>query len=131
METDLDHVQIFASGGRSVFGHLRPACKRHHGFKHFKDDKDRYGRYRGWDEPWWTTIRLRGWTPQVTSDGRIGWKSPSGKYHEPEYTEPQLPAYPKWLKKHITTTLNHTNSSRDHGPHTSRDNNNDTPQPKC
>lgn len=105
METDMDHVQSFEYGGKTDFTNLRPACKRHHGFKHFKDDKDRHGRYRRWDEPLRTTIRLRGWTPRLKADGRVGWTSPSGKYHKPEYTQPQWPAYPKWLKKCIAKSL--------------------------
>lgn len=105
MDTDLDHVKSFESGGRSTLVNLRPACKRHHRLKHFKDDKDRRGKYRRWAEPWRDGIRLRGWTPRLCSDGRVGWVSPSGTYRAPERTGPQRPAYPKWLKKRLAKAL--------------------------
>lgn len=105
MNTDMDHVQSFELGGKTVFNNLRPACRKHHNLKHFKDDKDRHGRYRRWDEPQRTTTRLRGWTPQLRADGRVGWTSPSGKYHEPECIEAQRPTYPKWLKKRMVKSL--------------------------
>ncbi|MHA7176898.1 HNH endonuclease signature motif containing protein, partial [Arthrobacter sp. Sr24] len=104
MDTELDHLRAFEFGGPSVMANLRPACKRHHLMKHFKDDKNRRGRRRSIDEPERAGIRLRGWTPKLTKDGRIGWITPSGKYRPPLNTEPDRPEYPKWLKKLISKT---------------------------
>ncbi|WP_269937457.1 HNH endonuclease [Arthrobacter sp. HY1533] len=103
--TDLDHVKAFAQGGKTTPGNLRPACAQHHRLKHFKDDKNRHGTPRRIAEPWRTGIRLPGWTPKPCPDGRIGWISPSGNYHPPQNTEHPRPAYPKWLKNHITKAL--------------------------
>ncbi|WP_269939268.1 HNH endonuclease signature motif containing protein, partial [Arthrobacter sp. HY1533] len=103
--TDLDHVKAFAQGGKTTPGNLRPACAHHHRLKHFKDDKNRHGTARRIAEPWRTGIRLPGWTPKPCQDGRIGWISPSGNYHPPQNTEHPRPAYPKWLKNHITKAL--------------------------
>ena len=72
--------------------------------KHFKDDQNRRGRRRSIDEPERAWIQLRGWTPQLTKDGPIGWITPSGKYRPPLNTEPDRPEYPKWLKKLISKT---------------------------
>ncbi|MEV8180842.1 DUF222 domain-containing protein [Specibacter sp. NPDC078692] len=104
MDTELDHLRAFEFGGPSTMANLRPACKRHHLMKHFKDDKNRRGRRRCIDEPERAGIQLRGWTPQLTKDGRIGWITPSGKYRPPLNTEPDRPEYPKWLKKIISKT---------------------------
>ncbi|WP_218712379.1 HNH endonuclease signature motif containing protein, partial [Arthrobacter sp. BF1] len=104
LDTELDHLRAFEFGGPSVMANLRPACKRHHLMKHFKDDKDRHGRRRCIDEPERHGIKLRGWTPQATPDGRIGWITPSGTYRPPLNTEPARPDYPKWLKNLITKT---------------------------
>lgn len=101
LDTEMDHVKSFESGGQSTMANLRPACRLHHALKHFKDDKDRHGNYRRWAEPWRTGLRLHGWTPNLCDDGRVGWTSPSGKYHPPEYNGPLRPSYPKWLKKRI------------------------------
>lgn len=102
IETDLDHLEAFEFGGGSTLMNLRPACKRHHGMKHFKDDKNRYGQRRCINEPERNSLRLRGWTPKPTADGRIGWITPSGTYQEPPAEDVPRPRYPKWLKKLIT-----------------------------
>ncbi len=105
IDTDLDHLEAFEFGGQSSMMNLRPACKRHHTMKHFKDDKNRDGQRRCINEPERNNIRLRGWTPQPTSDGRIGWITPSGTYQEPPEEDTPRPRYPKWLKKLITKQL--------------------------
>lgn len=94
LDTDLDHVQSFDSGGKSTMENLLPACRKHHGLKHFADGKDRKGNLRRWAEPWRTGLRLRGWTPRLGGDGRVGWVSPSWTYRAPHCIEPQRPAYP-------------------------------------
>ncbi|MEO8223048.1 MAG: HNH endonuclease, partial [Specibacter sp.] len=110
MDTDTDHLTAWERGGATTPGNLRPACKHHHGLKHFKDDKDRHGNYRTDQDPERHQIRLRGWTPVPQQDGRIGWISPSGRYHQPQHQEPRRPAYPKTLKKRLEKALNQ------HGP---------------
>lgn len=106
LDTDLDHLTSWDHGGRSTSDNLRPACKRHHILKHFKDDKDRHGRLRTDRDPSRAAIKLRGWTPSTTSDGRVGWRSPSGKYHPPLNYETRAPSYPKWIKQCISRTIN-------------------------
>lgn len=105
MDTELDHMQAFESGGASTMSNIRPACARHHHMKHFKDDKDKHGRRRCIDEPERNALKLRGWTPKVTPDGRVGWIMPSGTYQPPLNNDPPLPQYPKWLKKIIARSL--------------------------
>ena len=110
MDTDLDHLRAFEFGGATTLANLKPACRKHHTLRHFKDDKDRHGRRRCIDEPDRNNIKIRGWTPKPTPDGRIGWTTPSGTYHPPQNTDPHRPHYPKWLKKLITkATQNHRN----------------------
>ncbi|WP_444532615.1 HNH endonuclease signature motif containing protein [Specibacter sp. AOP5-B1-6] len=104
--TDIDHLQAWEHGGKSTWENLRPACAAHHRLRHFKDDKDRHGNYRRYREPYRNQIRLRGWTPKLTSDGRVGWITPSGKYRAPLYETPQLTQYPKWLKRRLNKVLN-------------------------
>ncbi len=104
MDTELDHLRAFEFGGLSTAANVRPACRRHHRMKHFKDDKNRRGRRRSIDEPERAWIKLRGWTPKLTTDGRIGWITPSGEYRPPLNSEPERPEYPKWLKKLISKT---------------------------
>ncbi|GAA4662636.1 hypothetical protein GCM10025779_32680 [Arthrobacter cryoconiti] len=106
LDTDLDHLTSWDHGGRSTSDNRRPACKRHHILKHFKDDKDRHGRYRTDRDPSRAAIKLRGWTPSTTPDGRVGWRSPSGKYHPPLNNETRAPSYPKWIKQCISRTIN-------------------------
>lgn len=105
MDTEFDHLHPFEKGGKSTAGNLRPACRRHHVMKHFKDDKDRHGNYRRYKEPHRQGIRLRGWTPQPLPDGRVGWITPTGAYEPPQYEEPQRTMYPTWLKKRIAKSL--------------------------
>ncbi len=105
MDTELDHLRPFEFGGASTMANLRPACKRHHTMKHFKDDKNRRGQRRCIDDPERANLKLRGWTPKVTEDGRVGWVMPSGTYQPPHNTSPQRPQYPKWLKKLIDKSL--------------------------
>lgn len=105
IDTELDHVRSFDSGGASTAENLKPACTVHHHLKHFKDDKKRNGMLRYWEEPWRQGIQLRGWTPQIEADGRVGWISPSGNYCPPEDKQPQLPSYPEWLKDIIDEHL--------------------------
>ncbi|POH71563.1 hypothetical protein CVS27_20415 [Arthrobacter glacialis] len=108
MDTETDHVTAWEKGGATTAENMRPACKRHHLLRHFKDDKDRHGNYRVDQDPDRHQIRLRGWTPLIEADGRVGWISPSGKYHRPQNREPQRPAFPTWLKKRLNKTLNPT-----------------------
>ncbi|MHA7305164.1 HNH endonuclease signature motif containing protein [Arthrobacter sp. TMN-49] len=107
MDTDTDHLTAWERGGATTPENMRPACKRHHLLKHFKDDKDMHGNYRTDQDPDRHQIRLRGWTPLPQQDGRIGWISPSGRYHRPQHREPRRPAYPKSLKKRLEKALNH------------------------
>uniref|UniRef100_UPI000CE3E198 HNH endonuclease signature motif containing protein n=1 Tax=Arthrobacter sp. GMC3 TaxID=2058894 RepID=UPI000CE3E198 len=111
LDTELDHVQAWEHGGKSTHTNLRPACARHHALKHLKDDKDKHGHYRAEQDPDRAGIRLRGWTPSTTPDGRISWTSPSGRDHPEQPNELRPPAYPKWLKKTITKALQHTASA--------------------
>ena len=105
VDTDLDHLHAFEHGGKSTAANLRPACRKHHALRHFKDDKDRHGNYRRYKEPHRNGIRLRGWTPKPLPDGRIAWITPTGAIEPPQYEEPQRTMYPKWLKKRITKSL--------------------------
>uniref|UniRef100_UPI001C66636C HNH endonuclease signature motif containing protein n=1 Tax=Arthrobacter sp. GMC3 TaxID=2058894 RepID=UPI001C66636C len=111
LDTELDHVQAWEHGGKSTHTNLRPACARHHAPKHLKDDKDKHGHYRAEQDPDRVGIRLRGWKPSTTPDGRISWTSPSGRDHPELPKELRPPAYPKWLKKTITKALQHTASA--------------------
>lgn len=113
MDTELDHLRAFEFGGPSTWANLRGACKRHHLMKHFKDDKDRNGRRRSIDEPERNQLKLRGWTPQLTEGGRVGWIMPSGKYQAPQNRDRQRPQYPKWLKKLINRSIKGTKETRE------------------
>ena len=106
LDTETDHLTPREHGGASTTENQRPACKRHHLLKHFKDDKDKHGRYRMDRNPDRAGIRLRGWKPVSTRDGRVGWRSPSGKYHPPLARETLPPAYPAWLKGRMDRALN-------------------------
>ncbi len=106
--TELDHVQAWEIGGKSTPDNQRPACARHHALKHFRDDKDKHGRSRRDRDPDRAGIRLRGWKPSTTPDGRINWQSPSGRVHPGPPRELRPPAYPKWLKKKIARALHPT-----------------------
>jgi hypothetical protein len=103
--SEVDHMKAFSAGGKSTTANLSHLCKRHHLRKHFKDDKNRYGQYRSINEPERHSLRLRGWTPQRETDGRVSWTSPSGRYCPPEVELEQAPAYPKWLKNTMATML--------------------------
>ncbi|WP_449373747.1 DUF222 domain-containing protein [Arthrobacter psychrolactophilus] len=105
VDTDIDHLHAFEHGGKSTAANLRPACRKHHALRHFKDDKDRHGNYRRYKEPHRNGIKLRGWTPKPLPDGRIAWITPTGAIEPPQYEEPQRTMYPKWLKKRITKSL--------------------------
>ena len=113
MDTELDHLRAFEFGGQSTLANLSAACKRHHKMKHFKDDKDRNGRRRCIDEPERNQLKLRGWTPKLTEDGRVGWIMPSGTYQAPQNRDRKRPQYPKWLKKLIGRSLKGTKESRE------------------
>ena len=106
MDTDTDHLIPREKGGKSTLENQRPACKRHHMLKHFKDDKDKHGNRRRFKDPTRNDIRMRGWTPLTRDNGGTGWISPTGKYHEPLCRERSAPRYPKWLKKRMDTALN-------------------------
>lgn len=97
--SEIDHVEAFASGGRTTSGNLQPLCKRHHTIKHLSDDKDRHGVPRRINEPHRNGIRLRGWKPRKTANGSVEWISPSGKVHEPPPAEHQVPSYPAQLAR--------------------------------
>ncbi|NVM95959.1 HNH endonuclease signature motif containing protein [Arthrobacter wenxiniae] len=101
LDTETDHITPYSAGGHTTVENSLPECKRHHGYKHFRDDKDRHGRYRQDLDPDRRGIKLRGWKPCTTNDGRIAWTSPTGKYHPPKPRTTQPPAYPKWLKKRM------------------------------
>ena len=115
LDTEIDHLTPWAQGGTTTRSTTRGLCRRHHALKHFRDDKDRHGRHRQDLDPDRTGIKLRGWKPVATADGRIGWTSPSGHWHPPQERHTPTPAYPKWLKKRIDTALN-----PDHGPTTTK-----------
>ena len=102
MLTEFDHVVPFERGGKTTRENARPACRKHHELKHFKDDKDKHGVYRRFTEPWRHGIRMRGWTPKLTPDGRVGWITPTGAYEPPPAEQTQPTKYPRWLKKRIT-----------------------------
>ncbi len=100
---EVDHVQRFEIGGRSVYNNLQTLCRRHHLLKHFKDDKTRQGCVRTDQSPERQQIRLRGWTPSMTASGHPGWTSPTGRYYPPAPMDTQPPSYPQWLKNHLQT----------------------------
>jgi hypothetical protein len=102
LDTEFDHLVPFERGGKTTRENARPACKKHHGLKHFKDDKDKHGVYRRFKEPHRQGIRIRGWTPTLTPDGRVGWITPTGAYEPPQAEQTQPTKYPRWLKKRIT-----------------------------
>ncbi|RAN77901.1 hypothetical protein B5P43_17815 [Bacillus sp. SRB_336] len=104
---DIDHVIPYGLGGPTTRANTHPGCRLHHALRHFRDDKDRHGRYRQDRDPDRAGIKLRGWKPSTTADGRVGWTSPTGKYHVPAPRDTQPPAYPKWLKKRLAKNPNH------------------------
>jgi len=108
LDTEIDHIIPYSEGGSTTVDNLHPGCRRHHALKHFRDDKDRHGRYRQDLDPDRAGIKLRGWKASTTPDGRVAWTSPSGKYHPPQQRKTRPPAYPKWLKKRIAKKLNGT-----------------------
>ncbi|WP_425864239.1 HNH endonuclease [Arthrobacter sp. TWP1-1] len=102
LDTEFDHLVPFERGGKTTQENARPACRKHHGLKHFKDDKDKHGVYRRFKEPQREGIRMRGWTPTLTQDGRVGWITPTGAYEPPQEDQTRPTRYPRWLKKRIT-----------------------------
>ncbi len=102
---DVDHIKRFETGGLSIYNNLECLCAHHHILKHYKDDKDRYGRPRCLAEPERQTLAMRGWTPTMEESGRISWTSPSGRYCPPEPQELQPPAYPEWMRTYIDGVL--------------------------
>ncbi|WP_425860198.1 HNH endonuclease [Arthrobacter sp. TWP1-1] len=102
LDTEFDHLVPFERGGKTTRENARPACRKHHGLKHFKDDKDKHGAYRRFKEPQREGIRIRGWTPTLTQDGRVGWITPTGAYEPPQEEQTRPTRYPRWLKKRIT-----------------------------
>jgi len=107
IDCETDHIRPFSQGGGTVRGNVHPLCKRHHALKHFRDDKDRHGRFRRELDPSRASIKLRGWKPVATPEGGVAWISPSGKYHPPRRYDAQAPAYPKWLKRRLEQRLSH------------------------
>jgi hypothetical protein len=106
IDTETDHLTAYAQGGKTTAGNSHPLCRAHHALKHFRDDKDKHGRHRQDLDPARAGIKLRGWKPAPTGDGRIGWTSPTGTYHPPKQRNTPPPAYPKWVKKHHTQNHN-------------------------
>ncbi|WP_425863194.1 HNH endonuclease [Arthrobacter sp. TWP1-1] len=102
LDTEFDHLVPFERGGKTTRENARPACRKHHGLKHFKDDKDKHGVYRRFKEPQREGVRIRGWTPTLTQDGRVGWITPTGAYEPPQEEQTRPTRYPRWLKKRIT-----------------------------
>ncbi|WP_425861589.1 HNH endonuclease [Arthrobacter sp. TWP1-1] len=102
LDTEFDHLVPFERGGKTTRENARPACRKHHGLKHFKDDKDKHGVYRRFKEPHREGIRIRSWTPTLTQDGRVGWITPTGAYEPPQEDQTRPTRYPRWLKKRIT-----------------------------
>ena len=100
-----DHVKAFEHGGPTILDNLENLCRAHHQLKHFKDDRTRTGEYRLDQGPERAAVRLRGWTPTPIENGGVAWTSPRGHYHPPETTDTHVPAYPKWVKKHIIQNL--------------------------
>ncbi|WP_113716049.1 DUF222 domain-containing protein [Arthrobacter dokdonensis] len=113
---DIDHVIAYGQGGPTTRANTHPGCRLHHALRHFRDDKDRHGRYRQDRDPDRAGIKLRGWKPCTTADGRVGWTSPTGKYHAPTPRDTQPPAYPKWLKKRLAKNPSHHKNSPTTGP---------------
>ncbi|WP_104091680.1 HNH endonuclease signature motif containing protein [Arthrobacter sp. GMC3] len=105
INSETDHIRPYSQGGGTIMGNIQPLCKRHHTLKHFRDDKDRNGRFRQDLDPSRASIKLRGWKPVATPEGGVAWTSPSGKYHPPQRREAQAPAYPKWLKRRLDQGL--------------------------
>ena len=116
IDAEIDHITPYSQGGPTTLANSHPPCKRHHALKHFRDDKDRHGRFRQDLDPDRAGIRLRGWKASATADGRVGWTSPSGKYHPPKPRTTQPPAYPKWLKKRMDKKLRHRKSCPEASP---------------
>lgn len=118
----IDHVKAFEHGGPTILDNLETLCRTHHLLKHFKDDRTRTGQCRIDQSPERAAVRLRGWTPTMTAQNGVAWTSPRGRYYPPETPEPHAPAYPKWLKKHLTKTLNpqtpQTTQRPDNSPNT-------------
>jgi len=104
-DTDLDHIVAWENGGQSTEANLEHLCRKHHLIKHFKDDKDRHGKYHVNKHPGHAKRKLRGWTPQVTADGTIGWTSPTGRYYPPAERDTTPPSYSGWLKKRIQQAI--------------------------
>ncbi|MFB9165417.1 HNH endonuclease signature motif containing protein [Arthrobacter psychrochitiniphilus] len=99
MDTETDHLLAYGNGGQTLLENLRPACKRHHALRHYKDDKNRHGICRSIDDPDRHNIRLRGWTPTVDFGGSVDWVAPSGRKHRTRRKDHQRPCYPTWLEK--------------------------------
>ena len=101
MDTETDHLKAYGTGGQTIMENLRPACKRHHALRHFKDDKDRQGIYRSSQDPCRHSLRLRGWTPALELDGTVSWTAPSGAKHRAPGKDSRPPTYPPWLQKRV------------------------------
>lgn len=101
MDTETDHLKAYGTGGQTIMENLRPACKRHHALRHFKDDKDRQGIYRSSQDPLRHSLRLRGWTPVLELDGTVSWTAPSGAKHRAPRKDSRPPTYPPWLQKRV------------------------------
>lgn len=105
VNTNADHIKKFSSGGRTTFDNLESLCRRHHILKHFKDDRTAQRHLREEQSPERRAVTLRGWTPRMTENGKVGWTTPTGRYVPPE--APDLPKlrYPEWLKDTIEEAL--------------------------
>ncbi|WP_269938220.1 HNH endonuclease signature motif containing protein [Arthrobacter sp. HY1533] len=99
-----DHIQAFATGGRTILENLEILCSFHHRLKHHGDDRTRTGGVRTDQSFERQLVHPRAWTPRMTENG-IEWTSPAGYHYPPEQQDTQPPVYPDSLKILIDTVL--------------------------